>query len=211
MDEVTLAVEKGYRILEIYEVYEYQVTQYRPKTGEGGLFVYYINTFLKLKAEASDYPGCVHSPEDEDLYVDSFWQSEGMRLDKEAIRYNAAKRGLAKLCLNSMWGKLTERNDRTMTKIIKESKDLYGFLSTPGIEVMDLVFASDDVVWISWKYGAEEQVPNRRHTNEVIGAYVTAGARIQLYRYLDRLGENAMHCDTDSVMYIQPKGIGTPN
>jgi len=48
MVEVRLAVEKGYRILEIYEVYEYQVTQYNPETGEGGLFVASINTFLKL-------------------------------------------------------------------------------------------------------------------------------------------------------------------
>jgi len=41
MDEVRLAVEKGYRILEIYEVYEYQVTQYNPETDEGGHFVDY--------------------------------------------------------------------------------------------------------------------------------------------------------------------------
>jgi len=44
-----------------------------------------------------------------------------------------------------------------------------------------------------------------RHTNEVIGAYFTAGARIHLYRYLDRLGENSIYCDTDSVIYIQPR------
>ena len=37
MDEMELAVVKGYRILEIYEVYDYQVKQYNPKTGEGGL------------------------------------------------------------------------------------------------------------------------------------------------------------------------------
>jgi len=48
-------------------------------------------------------------------------------------------------------------------------------------------------------------VPNLRHTNEVIGAYVTAGARIHLYRYLDRLGERAIYCDTNSVIYIKPK------
>ena len=53
MDEVRLAVEKGYRILQIYEVYEYQVTHYFPETGVGGLFVAYINTFWKLKAEPS--------------------------------------------------------------------------------------------------------------------------------------------------------------
>ena len=49
-----------------------------------------------------------------------------------------------------------------------------------------------------------------RHTNEVIGAYVTAGARKHLYRYLDWLGENAMYCDTDFVTYIQPKAAGNP-
>jgi len=81
-----------------------------------------------------------------------------------------------------MWVKLTERNDRSLTKIIKEPKDLYGFLSTLGIEVTNLIFASDDVIWFSWKYGAEEQVSILRHTNEVIGAYVTAGARMHLYR-----------------------------
>ena len=52
----------------------------------------------------------------------SFWQSEGIRLDKEAIRYNAAKRGQATLHLNFMWGKLTERNDRKMTEMITETK-----------------------------------------------------------------------------------------
>ena len=47
-------------------------------------------------------------------------------------------------------------------------------------------------------------MPNEPHTNEVIGAYVTAGARIYLYSFLDRLQENAIYCDTDYVIYIQP-------
>ena len=41
-----LAVAKGYKILGILEVYEYRVTRYDPETGEGGLFVDYIDTFL---------------------------------------------------------------------------------------------------------------------------------------------------------------------
>ena len=45
MDEVRMAVKKGYTMLEIFEVYEYDVTQYDPQTGQGGLFVEYINTF----------------------------------------------------------------------------------------------------------------------------------------------------------------------
>jgi len=91
-----------------------------------------------------------------------------------------------------MWGILTERNNRTQTNFISDHKELYRFLATPGIEVINLMFANDDVVWVSWKFTAEERVPNLRHTNEVIGAYVTAGARMHLYRYLDRLKENAI-------------------
>jgi len=72
MDDVRLAVEKGYRVIEVHEVYEYHVTQHNPQSGEGGLFVDYINTFVKLKAEASGYSCCVSSPDDEELYIETF-------------------------------------------------------------------------------------------------------------------------------------------
>ena len=49
LDDVRLAVTKGYKVVEIQEVFEYAVTQYDRATGVGGLFVEYINTFLKLK------------------------------------------------------------------------------------------------------------------------------------------------------------------
>jgi len=54
-----------------------------------------------------------------------------------------------------------------MTKMITKLKELYGLLATTGVEVMNQAFSSDDVIWMSWKYGAEEDVPNLRHTNEV--------------------------------------------
>jgi hypothetical protein len=100
VDEVSLAVDKGYRLIEVYEFFEYDVTQFDPATGEGGLFVQHINTFLKLKAEASGYPTWVRTPDDEDRFVQSFHDSEGILLNKDAIRPNAAKRALAKVCLN---------------------------------------------------------------------------------------------------------------
>ena len=48
-------------------------------------------------------------------------------------------------------------------------------------------------------------MPLLRHTKEVFGAYVTAGARIRLYRYLDRVKEKGLYCDTDSILYVQPR------
>jgi len=103
------------------------------------------------------------------------------------------------------WRNLTQRNDRTQTNVISEPQELYSFLAKPGIEVTNLTFARDDVVYMSWKHAAGEYAPSLRHTIEVLGAYFTAGARIHLYRYFDRLGENAIYCDTDSLIYIQPR------
>ena len=85
LDEILLAVQKGYVLVEVHEVYEYRVTQYDPQTGTGGLFVQYINTFLKLKAEACEYPSWVQSLGDEDRYIGAFAASEGIQLDKGAI------------------------------------------------------------------------------------------------------------------------------
>ena len=85
---------KVYEVIESFEVYEYDVTQYDPQTGQGGLFVDYINTFLNLKAVDSGYPDWVRTHEDEDRYIDNFYASEAIRLDRGAIRLNDAKRGL---------------------------------------------------------------------------------------------------------------------
>ena len=68
--------------------------------------------------------------------------------------------------------------------------------------MINLVFANDEVVCVSKSFTAEERMPSIRHTNEIIAAYVTAGARIHLYQHLDRLQEKAIYCDTDSVIFI---------
>jgi hypothetical protein len=103
-----------------------------------------------------------------------------------------------------MWGKLGENPRKTQTKLISDPQELYRFLATPGIEVATLLIAGDDVVWVAWRHSEETHVPTLRHTNEVIASFVTAGARLHLYGYLDNLKERALYCDTDSVLYVQP-------
>jgi len=81
-------------------------------------------------------------------------------------------------------------------KLISEPQELYRILATPGVEVMNLMLASDSVVWASLRYTTEEQSPSLRHTNEVVAAYEACGGRMHLYAYLDKLGERALYCDT---------------
>jgi hypothetical protein len=51
-DELKKALEKGYVVQRIYD----ETEQYDPKTKTGGLFTDYVNTFLKMKQEASGWP-----------------------------------------------------------------------------------------------------------------------------------------------------------
>jgi hypothetical protein len=97
--------------------------------------------------------------------------------------------------------------NRPKSRMIADPHERFRFLATPGVKVTNLVFAGDDVVWVTWKYVEEEEnMPALRHTKEVIGAYVTTEARLKLYTYLDSLKKRATYCDTDSVIYVQKCG-----
>ena len=93
------AIEKGYEILKIHEVWHFPV-----HTDE--LFREYVNTFLKIKQEASGYPKECVTDEQKQRYIDEYYKHEGIRLDPEKIEYNPGLRSLAKLMLNSLWGML---------------------------------------------------------------------------------------------------------
>jgi hypothetical protein len=68
------------------------------------LFNGYVNTFLKIKIEASGYPTGVSTDDEKNAYIEEIWVNEGIRLDKDEIKLNPALRTLAKLFLNSLYG-----------------------------------------------------------------------------------------------------------
>jgi hypothetical protein len=103
---------------------------------------------LELKAEASGYTEWVRTPNDEDQYIQTLFQTEGFRLERAAIQPKSAKRGFSKLSLNSTWSNLTERNNHSKTRMISDPQEFYRFLATPGIMVANLIFASDEVEWV---------------------------------------------------------------
>ena len=56
-DEVKKALEIGYEVIDIYDVWYFDnISNYEPTTMTGGLFTEYVNTFQKLKQEASGCP-----------------------------------------------------------------------------------------------------------------------------------------------------------
>jgi hypothetical protein len=54
--ELKLAIRKGYKIIKVHEIWQYQSEKYDPESQTGGIFTSYINKFLKMKVEASGWP-----------------------------------------------------------------------------------------------------------------------------------------------------------
>ena len=101
--ELMKAIEKGYEVLTIHEVWHWEETTDK-------LFKKYVDTFLKTKQEASGYPPDCVTDEQKQRSVEEYEQHEGIQLNPEEIEYNPGLRYLAKLILNSLWGKYTFHN-----------------------------------------------------------------------------------------------------
>ena len=80
--ELQEAERQGYKIKKIYEVYHWdKTTKYDPKSGKGGLFADYINTFLKIKQEASGWPSWCTDEDKRSEYIKSYMEKERIQLD----------------------------------------------------------------------------------------------------------------------------------
>lgn len=211
-DELRLAVRKGYVVRKIHEAWEYETTQYDKRTQKGSIFAKYIDTFLKIKTEASGFPQHCTTTAEKKQFIRDFKKHEGITLDYDKVSKNAGYRSLAKLLLNSLWGRLGMRQDKIKKVFVKSANHLLHLMTNPSIEVNSFVGLSDDSLLVSYKYRNECFELNPK-VNVVLAAYTTALARIHLYSYLDELNDRCLYYDTDSVIYTckeneQPLPVG---
>jgi hypothetical protein len=147
--------------------------------------------------------------EDRNAYLTSFKEREGVELDRNSISHNPGKRSLAKLMLNSFWGKFGQRENLTRATVINESDTLNDLLSDPSVEVQRLVQANEETLYAHWSETDEAVSPSPTN-NIVIACYTTAHARLELYSYLEKLQRRCIYHDTDSIVFTQKPGEWSP-
>ena len=204
--EIQKAVAKGYKVIKIYEVWHFAPNQRRE-----GLFGKYVNTFLKLKQEASGWPADVgEDPEKRQDYIANYLRHENIQLDPENVEKNAGKRATAKLMMNSFWGKFGERWNKPKTVAITQPTQLYPYLFSANFLVKNLRICTEDVLEVVFTEVKDNVVPSVK-TNIFIACFTTAWARLRLYEALDVLQEQVLYYDTDSVIYKwKPNGPELP-
>ena len=190
--ELERALSEGYTIQEVYEVHHFD-------KWTTSLFQNYVNAFLKVKQECSELPKGVVSEEERQKYIDDFYAVEGILMERDKLVENKGLRNVAKLCLNSLWGKFGQRANMPSTKWLDNYADLARMLSNKRIEVDDVV-AIGSQVKVSYSI-KDVCVDVSKNTNIYVACMTTAQARIKLYDVLKRLGKRTLYCDTDSVIY----------
>lgn len=92
--QIHKALQLGYQMIQMVEVW---IFSQKPST----LFRGYIDTFLKIKQEASGWPDWCDAEEKKQQYIPDYQTKEGITLDYDNIKKNPGLRSLAKLMLNS--------------------------------------------------------------------------------------------------------------
>ena len=197
--ELEKAVEKGYKVLYIQEIWNF-------KERSDQLFRSYVDTWLKIKMEASGWPDSVGEDEEKRRqYVEDVYEREGIRLDPEKIEYNPGLRALAKLMLNSFWGKFGQGSNKSQVQAMTEPSEFFTLVCDDSVQVQTIRIVNEEMVEVVSKKTEEESTVNP-NINVFIAGFTTAYARLKLYEALELLGERVLYFDTDSVIYTWKPG-----
>ena len=121
---------------------------------------------------------------------------------------NAAKLLLAKLMLNSFWGKFGERLNKPAVESGTAPQGLFEYLNNLLMVIHVTRVFSGDFLEVVFCYMDEDPSKSKK-TNIFIAAFTTAQARLKLYSYLDPLRDQVLYYDTDSVIYSCKPGQTT--
>ena len=193
--ELMKALNKGYRILKLYEVWNFE-------NSSDNLFKEYVETFLKIKQESSGFPDWVKNEDDKQKYINDYYNNQGIKLDYEKIIKNKGLRSVAKLCLNSLWGKFGQRDFQNCYGFCDYKKYL-SIIYDDNIDQTTLSVYPVNENTFQYSYDLKKNYSDGDYnTNIYIACFTTSNARLRLYQELEKLDKRVLYFDTDSIIYI---------
>ena len=108
--------------------------------------------------------------------------------------------------ISSFWRKFGQRSNLPKTTYFKDPTMYFDVLTS---DVQDVSFVSDEMVRLQC-VRKDNFVEESGRTNVIIAAYTTAQARLQLYQYLEKIGQRSLYCDTHSIIFTSRQGDWVP-
>jgi hypothetical protein len=111
------------------------------------LFKGYVKAFMKIKLEASEWRNDSESVEE---YRKAVKENLGIELGK--IENNSGKRAVAKICLNSLWGKFGQRQNMGATEYATDIKRFYEILLDDRLDNIHINELNENMLQMDYKY-----------------------------------------------------------
>jgi len=122
-------------------------------------------------------------------------------LDPENVAPNPGKRAVAKIRLNSLWGKFRQRHNMTQTEYVSDVKRWYQLLLDDTLEINNTIFINDNMLQVNFRY-KNQYVQDTFSTNVYFATFTTSNARLRLYVMVDKHSQSVAYNDTESIVYI---------
>jgi hypothetical protein len=190
--ELTKALDKGYEIVEIYEVRHFD-------DSSNSLFKSYMDEFVAIKLRAS-----CKATDSKVLVQREIKAATDKIISLDDIGNNPGLKAIAKMYLNSLWGKFGQRDDLENTEYFRPENGpkFIQLLRSDKYKLQGPAqIITDDLLLVSYKEKREFLRKSYR-TNLYVAEFTTSCARLRLYDMLERVGDSLVYCDTDSVVYI---------
>ena len=210
---IRLALERGYTIIKVFEVWHWGPTQ-RSSTVMRG----YMEFFLRMKQEADGWLKLgkdIYSPEEienrtpevTERILDYIENNNGKmaRPRGELVAKNPVKRQLAKIFLNCLWGKLSQKSASEFERFIYGYRQYLELMANPLLDMTSLKFRHVNGGVYKVRYRLINTLEETSNTiNVPMAASVTAHAQVLLMRQMFVVGpERILYCDTDSIIYLR--------
>ncbi|XP_055347986.1 uncharacterized protein LOC129595097 [Paramacrobiotus metropolitanus] len=200
--ELHMALRQGYQVQEIYEVWHWNEKR-------AGLFQEYVDKFLKEKLETSGFPAGCTTQRQKELYVQEVALRDGIVLDIDRVEDNPARRAVAKLMLNSFWGKFRQRDNLQQTVFIYSVKQYLDLVRSKSVDIQSVHAVTPECMMVTYSQ-KDDYNEGSNCANLAIAAFTTSHARIQLFKTMAKLGPRLLYFDTDSVIFVHKEGKWLP-
>ena len=127
---------------------------------------------------------------------------EGIELDSNKIEKNPGLRSLAKLVLNSFWGKFGQCPNQTQVTTCTKPSEYFQIITNNRQVIHRIEIVNEHMIEVFHNF-QEVCDPVQTNVNIFIACFTTSYARLKLYNTLDILKERVLYMDTDSVIYTQ--------
>ena len=113
--------------------------------------------------------------------------------------------------LKCLWGKLAQREKMSQTEYISKPSRYFDLITNPNIIVKNVEIFDNECPFILVNYETQlDHINTHATANVIVGSYVTAYARLELYKVLEKLQKRVLYFDTDSCMYIHDPKLWNP-